>query len=68
MQLMYFEPDCTIVTSVDLDHMDFLGDTREQIGAEKAGIFRKISLRSVAISIHLRHLSTTQITLVQILN
>ncbi len=36
-----FDPDCTIVTSVDLDHMDFLGDTREHIGGEKAGIFRK---------------------------
>jgi dihydrofolate synthase/folylpolyglutamate synthase len=36
-----FEPSCAIVTSVDLDHMDFLGDTRELIGAEKAGIFRK---------------------------
>lgn len=36
-----FEPDCTIVTSIDLDHMEFLGDTRELIGAEKAGIFRK---------------------------
>lgn len=35
-----FEPNCTIVTSVDLDHMDFLGSTRESIGAEKAGIFR----------------------------
>jgi len=35
-----FEPDCCIVTSVDLDHMDYLGDTRELIGLEKAGIFR----------------------------
>ena len=35
-----FEPNCAIVTSVDLDHMDFLGDTRELIGAEKAGIYR----------------------------
>ena len=35
-----FEPNCTIVTSVDLDHMDFLGNTRELIGTEKAGIFR----------------------------
>lgn len=35
-----FEPDCAIVTSVDLDHMDYLGSTREQIGLEKAGIFR----------------------------
>lgn len=35
-----FEPDCAIVTSIDLDHMDFLGGTREAIGREKAGIFR----------------------------
>lgn len=35
-----FEPDCAVVTSVDLDHMEFLGNTRESIGAEKAGIFR----------------------------
>ena len=35
-----FEPSCAIVTSVDLDHMEFLGDTQESIGAEKAGVFR----------------------------
>ena len=35
-----FEPTCSIVTCVDLDHMDYLGDTREKIGAEKAGIYR----------------------------
>ena len=35
-----FEPDCAIVTTVDLDHMEFLGDTREKIGFEKAGVFR----------------------------
>jgi dihydrofolate synthase/folylpolyglutamate synthase len=35
-----FEPSCTIVTAVDLDHQDFLGDTREKIAYEKAGIFR----------------------------
>ena len=35
-----FEPDCAIVTSVAMDHMDFLGDNREAIGFEKAGIFR----------------------------
>jgi dihydrofolate synthase/folylpolyglutamate synthase len=35
-----FEPDCAIVTSIDLDHMEFLGDTREKIGLEKAGIYR----------------------------
>lgn len=32
--------DCAIVTSVDLDHMEYLGPTREHIGQEKAGIFR----------------------------
>ena len=35
-----FEPDCSILTSVDLDHMDYLGETRERIGWEKAHIFR----------------------------
>ena len=35
-----FEPNCAIVTNIDLDHMEFLGDTREQIGFEKAGVFR----------------------------
>lgn len=35
-----FDADCAICTSVDIDHKDFLGDTREQIGFEKAGIFR----------------------------
>ena len=35
-----YEPDCAIVTAVDLDHMDYLGPTREDIGFEKAGIFR----------------------------
>jgi len=35
-----FEADCAAVTSVDFDHMDYLGDSREQIGYEKAGIFR----------------------------
>ncbi|MCP5160431.1 MAG: bifunctional tetrahydrofolate synthase/dihydrofolate synthase [Hahellaceae bacterium] len=34
------DPDLSIVTSVDLDHMDWLGDNREDIGYEKAGIFR----------------------------
>ena len=35
-----YEPDVAIVTGVDLDHMDYLGATREAIGFEKAGIFR----------------------------
>jgi dihydrofolate synthase/folylpolyglutamate synthase len=35
-----FDADCALVTSVDLDHQDYLGDTREAIGYEKSGIFR----------------------------
>ena len=35
-----FDPDCSLLTSIDLDHMDYLGPTREDIGREKAGIFR----------------------------
>jgi dihydrofolate synthase / folylpolyglutamate synthase len=35
-----FDADCAIVTNVDMDHMDYLGDTREKIGAEKAGVYR----------------------------
>jgi len=34
------DADCAIITSIDLDHMEFLGDTREKIGFEKAGIMR----------------------------
>ena len=34
------DTDCAIVTSVDLDHMDYLGPDRESIGREKAGIMR----------------------------
>jgi dihydrofolate synthase/folylpolyglutamate synthase len=35
-----WDADCALVVSVDLDHQQFLGDTREAIGFEKAGIFR----------------------------
>ncbi|MDB5857308.1 MAG: folC [Ramlibacter sp.] len=34
------DTDCAIVTSIDLDHMDYLGPDRESIGREKAGILR----------------------------
>ena len=34
------DADVSIVTSVDIDHTAYLGDTREKIGFEKAGIFR----------------------------
>ncbi len=34
------DADCSIITSVDIDHTDWLGNTRELIGFEKAHIFR----------------------------
>lgn len=35
-----FDADCALITSIDLDHTDYLGATREAIGFEKAGIMR----------------------------
>ena len=35
-----FDANCTVVTTVDFDHMDYLGPDRESIAREKAGIFR----------------------------
>ncbi|MCA0327700.1 MAG: bifunctional tetrahydrofolate synthase/dihydrofolate synthase [Proteobacteria bacterium] len=34
------DTDCAIITSIDVDHAEWLGDTREKIGWEKAGILR----------------------------
>ena len=34
------DTDCAIITSIDIDHTELLGDTREQIALEKAGILR----------------------------
>ncbi len=34
------DPDCAVLTSVGIDHVEYLGDNRESIGWEKAGIFR----------------------------
>ena len=34
------DPDCAVITSIDIDHTSFLGTDREQIGFEKAGIMR----------------------------
>lgn len=34
------DPDLSIITTIDLDHQDYLGDTKEAIGYEKAGILR----------------------------
>lgn len=35
------QPDVSIITSIDIDHTDWLGDDREAIGFEKAGIMRR---------------------------
>jgi len=35
-----FDADIAVLTSIDLDHQEWLGDSREKIGFEKAGIFR----------------------------
>ena len=32
--------DCAVITSIDIDHTEYLGNTREAIGLEKAGIMR----------------------------
>ena len=34
------DTDCAVITSIDIDHTNYLGDTREAIAREKAGIFR----------------------------
>lgn len=36
-----FDADVAIVTNVGIDHVDYLGDTREKIGFEKAGVFKQ---------------------------
>ncbi|MGI2186448.1 bifunctional tetrahydrofolate synthase/dihydrofolate synthase [Shewanella oncorhynchi] len=35
------DADISVLTSVDLDHESYLGNTRELVGREKAGIFRR---------------------------
>ncbi|MEO3692987.1 bifunctional tetrahydrofolate synthase/dihydrofolate synthase [Roseateles paludis] len=34
------DADCAVITSIDLDHTEFLGPDRESVGREKAGILR----------------------------
>ncbi|CAA0091024.1 Dihydrofolate synthase/folylpolyglutamate synthase [BD1-7 clade bacterium] len=34
-------PDYAVITSIGLDHMEYLGDTREKIAFEKCGILRE---------------------------
>ncbi|SCC11484.1 dihydrofolate synthase / folylpolyglutamate synthase [Gilliamella bombicola] len=41
------DADVAIVTTIGIDHVDYLGDTRESIGREKAGIFKSKSIAIV---------------------
>ena len=34
------DADCSVLTSIGIDHVEYLGGSREAIGGEKAGIFR----------------------------
>ena len=36
-----FDADCAVLTSIAIDHAEFLGPDRETIGREKAGIMRR---------------------------
>lgn len=35
-----WDADCALITKIGIDHCEYLGDTREQIAVEKAGIMR----------------------------
>ena len=35
-----FDNDCAVITSIDVDHVEYLGPDREAIGREKAGVMR----------------------------
>ncbi len=36
-------PEVSVITNVDYDHMDILGDTLEQIAAEKSGVIKPLT-------------------------
>jgi dihydrofolate synthase/folylpolyglutamate synthase len=36
-----FDADCAVLTSIGIDHVEYLGASRDAIGREKAGIFRR---------------------------
>jgi len=42
------DADAAVVTNIGLDHQDWLGDNRDAIGREKAGIFRRGRLAVIA--------------------
>jgi dihydrofolate synthase / folylpolyglutamate synthase len=50
-------PELSIITNIDFDHMDILGDTRAKIAFEKAGIIKP----NVPVVISEKHLETEQV-------
>lgn len=41
------DADIAVITTIDIDHVDYLGNTRKSIGREKAGIFKSKSIAVV---------------------
>lgn len=41
------DADVAVITTIGIDHVDYLGNTRESIGREKAGIFKAKSIAIV---------------------
>lgn len=60
-----FDGDCSVVTSVDLDHQAFLGDTVEQVGFEKPECSVAANLPYAVRILRLNHWSNTQKKLAQ---
>jgi dihydrofolate synthase/folylpolyglutamate synthase len=50
-----FDPEVSLITSVSIDHQEFLGDSIEKIFKEKVGIFRenKNAILNFAVRKHL---------------
>ncbi|MFU8807078.1 MAG: bifunctional folylpolyglutamate synthase/dihydrofolate synthase, partial [Bradymonadaceae bacterium] len=46
------EPALSVVTTIDLDHQQYLGDTLEAIASEKCGIFRETAPAIVGFQTH----------------
>ena len=55
------DPNLAVITTIDLDHQDWLGNTREKIAREKAGIMRKNG-NAVLVNCFLHHRFTMWLT------
>lgn len=47
-------PDATVITTIDIDHVEYLGDSIEKIATEKAGIIKKPQNNKPGITISAR--------------